>query len=584
MLKHFKQLIKNETRRFVAAVENYFPLFILLCLFMTVPAYFEQIRNYVNIFTVAIVAFTQSCVFSLILVRIAAIRKYLYFTILTVFSLLFFGELVTFFMQHSRITTTIMHFVLQTNTREVSEFITAPNNFSAIIKSLIVITLTLLTYWQLCLVWAQKRNKIIGTLRSRSKAYIIAAMAVISVANFFIVDRMYEDQWMRHHILFKCSTPLVYKFIWTDVVENSNTKNLHYVEHAIDQLTITHRTDSLNVIYIIGESHSKHHSSVYGYNLATTPNMDSMVRDSAAIVLNDVICNNCNTYNVFPKLITMHCLDDSIEWYNYPLILSVFKRAGFNVSYLSNQSVLHNRKYDFTHDFYFCRPGICEKSFDYRNDTLYTYDLDLVKNHTPTGINNFVVYHLMGQHINYSDRYPVDESIFTADNYNDRIGLNDDERQTIAEYDNATRYNDIVINSIIAQYKDSPTIVFYVSDHGEECFDYRKFYFREIANTSHGAMKFVYQVPAYIWMSEKFRSKYPDKVCRLRHAANRPLYNSDLVHTIVDVAEIESPSLNLRYSLLRDSIARPARKIINTIDYDAIKDSIDATKMIFQSL
>lgn len=55
---------------------------------------------------------------------------------------------------------------------------------------------------------------------------------------------------------------------------------------------------------------------------------------------------------------------------------------------------------------------------------------------------------------------------------------------------------------------------------------------------------FVHQVPAYIWISEKLRSKYPDEVCRLRQVANRPLYNSYLVHTIVDVAEIELPTLN----------------------------------------
>lgn len=584
MLQHLKQFIKNETRRFVAAVENNFPLFILLCLFMTIPAYFEQLRNYVNIFTVAIVAFSQSFVFSLILVRLAAMRKYLYFIILAVFSFLFFGELVTFLMQHSRINTTIMHFVLQTNPREVSEFISEPKHSSAIIKSLVIIALTLCFYLQACRLWTKKRQAITGTLRTRTKALIIAGVALLSVANFVIVDSTYVDKWMRHHILFKCSTPMIYKFIWTDVIENSNSKKLPYVERAIDNLAVTHSADSLNIIYIIGESHSKHHSSVYGYKHATTPNIDSMVRDSAAFVLNDVISHSCNTHLAFPKLISMHCLDDSDEWYNYPLIFSVFKRAGFKVSYISNQSVLHNHKYDFTHDFYFCRPGICEKSFDYRNDTLYTYDLDLVNNNRPTGINNFVVYHLMGQHFTYHDRYPSDESVFHAEDYEYRHGLSADERQIIAEYDNATRYNDLVIDSIIAQYKDTPAIVFYVSDHGEECYDFRKFYTREIKNQSLGALKFVYQVPAYIWTSEKFRSKYPDKVSRLRKAANRPLYNSDLVHTIVDVAEIESPTLDLRYSLLRDSIARPARKILDTIDYDACKDSVDATKMIFQAL
>ena len=61
-------------------------------------------------------------------------------------------------------------------------------------------------------------------------------------------------------------------------------------------------------------------------------------------------------------------------------------------------------------------------------------------------------------------------SHFGNKDYN-RPQLTTDEIEIVKDYDNATYYNDYVINQIISLFEQEEAIVIYLSDHGEECFD-----------------------------------------------------------------------------------------------------------------
>lgn len=118
---------------------------------------------------------------------------------------------------------------------------------------------------------------------------------------------------------------------------------------------------------------------------------------------------------------------------------------------------------------------------------------------------------MWGQHVNPKERFPESFAYFTADSIN-RNELSIEERQYIADYDNAVIYNDYVVNSIIDLYKNEDAIVLYFSDHGDEANDYRirqgrAFDFEEV-----GPMCFHYQldVPMFVWVSDKYKVKHPD--------------------------------------------------------------------------
>ena len=44
---------------------------------------------------------------------------------------------------------------------------------------------------------------------------------------------------------------------------------------------------------------------------------------------------------------------------------------------------------------------------------------------------------------------------------------------TLTDYDNATYYNDAVIHMIMQIFREKQTVLIYLSDHGEEVYDYR---------------------------------------------------------------------------------------------------------------
>jgi len=58
-------------------------------------------------------------------------------------------------------------------------------------------------------------------------------------------------------------------------------------------------------------------------------------------------------------------------------------------------------------------------TFSGRNEELHQYDLDLTNDYDSLSHkllqHNLIIFHLMGQHVKYTERYPPDFNYFTAD-------------------------------------------------------------------------------------------------------------------------------------------------------------------------
>lgn len=121
--------------------------------------------------------------------------------------------------------------------------------------------------------------------------------------------------------------------------------------------------------------------------------------------------------------------------------------------------------------------------------------------------------------------------------------MDKDRKQLIADYDNATLANDSVMGMIYDHWRDKNAIVVYVSDHGEEVFDYHDSMGRKnrTDQTMEQYIESFFMVPATVWMSEKFMSLYPEKVEAIKRAASRPGTTDDIGHFIIGLAEISSP-------------------------------------------
>lgn len=90
---------------------------------------------------------------------------------------------------------------------------------------------------------------------------------------------------------------------------------------------------------------------------------------------------------------------------------------------------------------------------------------------------NFVVFHLIGNHFEYKNRFPKEFSRFNLNNtsyFSQNKSLrvtNNTDKQVVTDYINSVYYNDYVLHSLIELFKDKDSLVIYLSDHGDDMFE-----------------------------------------------------------------------------------------------------------------
>lgn len=172
--------------------------------------------------------------------------------------------------------------------------------------------------------------------------------------------------------------------------------------------------------------------------------------------------------------------------------------------------------------------GVC---YEWVTDSLDRYDGDFIarvnREHPFDGsVGNLDIYHLYGQHFDPADRYPDDgrHDRWTADSLPyDRPWFTPAKRQVVAEYDNATLYNDSVVGAIIDRYRSTPAVVIYFSDHGEEMFDASDCNVRnEPSGDLRGWLERQFEIPFFVWASDSYRQMRPGRWAAVGEAADRP--------------------------------------------------------------
>ena len=184
------------------------------------------------------------------------------------------------------------------------------------------------------------------------------------------------------------------------------------------------------------------------------------------------------------------------------------------------------------------------------------------------------MFHLMGQHMYAGSRYPQTSQFmrFTPDSIKrTESWINQEKKQDIANYDNATFYNDYVIGQLFDAMRNSCAVMVYFSDHGEEMFDCRDFCGRdEGVQKQASVMKLQYCVPFMVWCSDTFKARYPEVVAQLKSAAQRKGQLDDLPHLLMGLGRVKNPY----YKPERDLISpdyKPAKRLVQmSVDYDEI--------------
>lgn len=296
-------------------------------------------------------------------------------------------------------------------------------------------------------------------------------------------------------------------------------------------------------LLIVGETARAANWEILGYNRATNPRLSA--RDD--IFAGDKAYSESNTtHKSVPMLLSpVEATSYDKDIYRVKSLVTAFKEAGFSTAFFSNQRY-NNSFIDFfaeesdTTVFIKERPGIdlsLDKNKNSDDELLPFMDEVLKKGNT----KQLIVLHTYGSHFNYNDRYSAIDARFKPCDYDEASKSMRD--RLINAYDNTIVATDRLIASCIDRLSANDSIVagvLYTSDHGEDIFDNGSSRF---LHASPRPTLYQVHVPFIAWLSESYRSAYPEKANALSTNIGKLISTSrSFCPTALDMAGIKVAS------------------------------------------
>ena len=483
------------------------------------------------------------------------------------------------------LTPMVLMLIVETTGDESSEFFSTYLFSEKSMCAYLTIGVTMLFSWyseklkRRCSLWLSNRY--------------MRGLTIIIIAYFFFRGIPYLFQFSK---MYQCDSMMeVETFSYEAAVKTNTVTEMLYsiynmnmckkeaikvIDVAVDvQNSSSHylSQDSLCIVVVIGESYNKYHTPLYGYSLLTTPNMLREYQDSSLIVFDNVITPWNMTSNAMKNIMSTNSIAAHESWADFPFFPTLFKSAGYYVYFWDNQnSGVQADVFDFSLNGIIHNQVFSKLSYSLENTKRYQYDGDLIddlKNCYRIGKIDLVIIHLMGQHIGAKYRYPKGFGKFKMSDYSSKEASKD-MKQAIAEYDNATLYNDSIMGEIFKFFKKQNAVVVYFSDHGEEVYDYRGVIGRthEEIKTSQN-LKYQYDIPFLIWCSPSYIAKNPERICKMRQCKEIPFMTDNVSHLLLGLGCIESRYYHSEHDILNSRFALTKRIVQGHIDYDKIRKS-----------
>lgn len=511
---------------------------------------------------------------------------------------LFITELVLSWLFGMHISPSVLALVGETTGRESAEFLESlvdkPGFWEVITCTLVLAALN---------VWAERSRDALcrwvaqWTVAVRTLKVVAAIMLVAGIVGSVAYLRLFYcqepndvDEWRSH---MRHPDDALTKLVVAVFDIRLSAREMELACKLAEQVVAIPQTssaDSLNIILVIGESYIREHTPLYGYPLQTTPFLSAEQLEGRLFVFTDVVSPYNQTTKVMRNLLCCNSMGDGESWNTAPPLMAVFKKNGYQVAMVDNQKTAGlGDVFAFSLNAFLYHPRMMATCYDEVNDSTFEYDGQLVDDYchrscqrresvnSPT--HRLLLFHLMGQHVGFRHRYPAVPRFqhFTADSISFRHEpwLTHEMRQEIAHYDNATRYNDYVLQQIAALYDKENTVMVILSDHGEEVYDYRDSYGRDdwgLGDSPRDVLRWQYSVPFLVWCSDRFRSHYPDLVKRLTAAAARPLMLDNVCQLLFSLARLQTPYYIPRRDILSDDYQCPPRIINDECNYDSLQE------------
>lgn len=443
------------------------------------------------------------------------------------------------FLQHefaTSFTPTTLSLLLETNTREaggfISMFLLNAKGLHYLFLASVVTAGAITTEW----LW-QRFVKRFSQTACLTASALTVAMLVLTAVTLRDYHRLHAISTMNSATeIIEAVRAMDVDDDYEEFVRSLNTK----------QGVARCDEDSVNVVLVIGESFNKRHAALYGYTLPTTPFLCQEQRAGRLTAFTDAVAPYNTTTLVLKNMLCLNDMAAGEQWQESPYFLQLFRKAGYRVYMWDNQKA-GDGAFFFAFSVMYA-PGTSPYFYTSVNDKNWQYDGLMIDDFTSRvhmrGGRNIAVFHINGQHIDYRDKYPESEKVFTAkDIRSDKPWLTAEKRGVVSDYDNAVRYNDMLLRRMTDLVAGTRAAVVFLSDHGDEVYDYRDRCGRPPLDASHMAefAHSMHDVPLTVWLSPQYAEAYPEIAREVRAAAARPFMTDKLGYLLMRLAHIRSP-------------------------------------------
>ncbi len=302
------------------------------------------------------------------------------------------------------------------------------------------------------------------------------------------------------------------------------------------------------VIFIIGERMRYSNWSINGYGRQTNPNLEKVKN----LISFDKNFSNSNfTYGSIPYIITQATPQTPTLAYSQKTIVSLFKEAGYETTWISSQYL-----FDIIDD----RPNVDHLYELYKRPHT---DMDIIPVfdsvvNRKTNKNQLIVINMLGGH----GGVPAQFNKFNPNNSKENYPVTMSNAPVfINTYDNIILLQDYVLSQVITQTQKQQvsSVVLFTADHGCNLFDNGKALF---GYGSANPTEKETHTPMFIVASDKFIEKNPAKYRTLVAHKDVMTTNNDLFYTLADLANIKYKSFVKEKSISDSSYVEPASRFV----------------------
>ena len=285
-------------------------------------------------------------------------------------------------------------------------------------------------------------------------------------------------------------------------------------------------------ILIIGESARAQNWDLYGYHRETNPVVRRW-RDE-----------NPNNFVLFPRcvsagrvtrvsvtsMLSTETCEHFSSFYKKPGFIHVFRKAGFKTFVASTQP---------ENGFYGGLQNMLLKDAEvtkfWKNPPKDMGLLPQLEEYlSDPAPKKLIILHINGSHYKYSARYTKEFKRYTR--------KKNEHEKLFSTYDNSLLYTDALIGKVFALAKNhqSPAMVLYTSDHGENLNDFND------KNYQHGSKninRFEINVPMICYFNNQFTTQKPSFVKNVYANHKRQLSHDIIAHTLLGFAKLHDKNV-----------------------------------------